>query len=242
MLIADLRPHLTEKFVQVYDEFIPLYAHKKTEPVTAPLYGGCCGCLCLHGNNVVDFLFQRLFRHFQIVGVLQVQPALCIAAEITGEAQGGVGTDAPLFAHDVVNTRCGHMQGDRQGVGRYVERNQVLFAQNFAGVYGSHFVIHGSSLMVIDNFNIVGMSVFKTEANPPLVVDADAELSDTAAFECFKPVAGRGTQKIHGNSRIQHLQLAFRRLADSPEFQWAAALKQLLCMFAVKSLNHGYII
>lgn len=27
MLIADLRPHLTEKFVQVYDEFMPVCAH-----------------------------------------------------------------------------------------------------------------------------------------------------------------------------------------------------------------------
>lgn len=242
MLIADLRLHLSDKFVQVYDEFIPLYTHKKTEPATAPLYGGCCGCLCLHGDNVFDLLFQGLLRRFQVVGILQVQPALCIAAEIAGKPQGGVGTDAPLFTHDVVDARCGYMQGDRQGIGRHTQRNQILFTQNFAGVYGSHLVIHDGSLMVIDNFHIVGMAVFKTEANPPLVVDADAELTDTTAFECFKPVAGRGTQKIHGNGTIQHLQLALRRFLDSPEFQWTAALKQLLGVFAVKSLNHGYII
>lgn len=45
--------------------------------------------------------------------------------------------------------------------------------------------------MVISDFDFVGVAADPTEAQTPLVIDTDAVLTGTLAFERFEPVAGR---------------------------------------------------
>lgn len=46
-------------------------------------------------------------------------------------------------------------------------------------------------LMVISDFDFVGVTADPTEAQTPLVIDTNAVLTGTLAFERFEPVAGR---------------------------------------------------
>ena len=48
--------------------------------------------------------------------------------------------------------------------------------------------------MVIHNFNVVRVFALPAEANPILIVDPDAVLPGTVAFEGFQAVAGRQLQ------------------------------------------------
>ena len=48
--------------------------------------------------------------------------------------------------------------------------------------------------MVITDFNDVGTCPRPTEANPPLIVDADGLLAAAITFECFESVARRCRQ------------------------------------------------
>ena len=50
------------------------------------------------------------FGHAQVVGGLQVQPRLRVAAKETAQAQRGVGGDAAPLQHDVVDARSRYMQ------------------------------------------------------------------------------------------------------------------------------------
>jgi hypothetical protein len=65
--------------------------------------------------------------------------------------------------------------------------------EDFAWMNGGEFFgFHVS--MVIHNFNVVGAAFMPSEANPPLVIDADAVLPGAPTFESFQAVSGREPQ------------------------------------------------
>jgi hypothetical protein len=70
--------------------------------------------------------------------------------------------------------------------------------------------------MVIHYFNVygAGRTVRPLKADPPLIVDADAEQSLAVAFEGFQPVA-RYVQIPHRNGGIKLVKLQFRPPLDS---------------------------
>lgn len=48
--------------------------------------------------------------------------------------------------------------------------------------------------MIICDLNLVGVTVPPSEANPPLIVNTNAELTFTVAFQLLQPVAWRDTK------------------------------------------------
>ena len=56
--------------------------------------------------------------------------------------------------------------------------------------------------MVIDNFNVVRIAITPDEAQPPLVIDADAVLALPIALQCFQPVAGQGGEIFQARCRV----------------------------------------
>ncbi|OGR27226.1 MAG: hypothetical protein A2X79_08005 [Desulfuromonadaceae bacterium GWB2_53_15] len=62
--------------------------------------------------------------------------------------------------------------------------------------------------MVIDDFNVMGISFMPAKANAPLVVDADTPLPASVAGELFKAIAGWDPQKIKSCGCMELLQLA----------------------------------
>jgi hypothetical protein len=68
---------------------------------------------------------------------------------------------------------------------------------------GSCWVVIAISSVVIDDFHIVGITVFEPKAQPPLVVDADAVLAAAPALQWFQAVAGRNAQVVERGSGIE---------------------------------------
>ena len=60
--------------------------------------------------------------------------------------------------------------------------------------------------MVIDDFNVVSVAIFKAETHAPLVVNADAPLSGTVMSQRFKLV-GRGKAQIFNALNAIQLQI-----------------------------------
>ena len=69
--------------------------------------------------------------------------------------------------------------------------------------------------MIIDDLHVAGTRTFSpVEANPPLVVDADAVLVFAIPFPALKTVAGQGSQVSERNGGFQTIQLQTRGASD----------------------------
>lgn len=73
-------------------------------------------------------------RLFQLVIGLQAQPEALGRAQRGSQAYGGVGSDAALAQHDLVDAARRYIGGPRQCVLADAHRLEKLFEQNFAGV------------------------------------------------------------------------------------------------------------
>ncbi len=71
--------------------------------------------------------------------------------------------------------------------------------------------------MVIDDFDVVCVSIQPAEADTPLVVDAYAVLSLAVALERFETISGRNPQIPQTAGLAQVQELAPRRPFDRPE-------------------------
>lgn len=49
-------------------------------------------------------------------------------------------------------------------------------------------------LVVVDDFNVESIGAAPDEANPELVIDSDAVLAFSIAFQCFKMISARDRQ------------------------------------------------
>ena len=61
--------------------------------------------------------------------------------------------------------------------------------------------------MVVDDLNVMGVVALPAEANPKLVVDADAVLAETITGQLFESIGGRHLQIGEGRGRIEHNKL-----------------------------------
>jgi hypothetical protein len=62
--------------------------------------------------------------------------------------------------------------------------------------------------MVVDDFDIVRTALFPLEADPPLIIDPDAPLSDAVVPQLFQPVARRYPQIVHPLGGVEQTQPA----------------------------------
>ena len=65
-----------------------------------------------------------------------------------------------------------------------------------------------TSVMVVAELNLYRLPVFPLKAEPPLVVDADAETSCPFAPQLFQMIARRDAKVVEGMGGVEHLQLA----------------------------------
>jgi len=56
---------------------------------------------------------------------------------------------------------------------------------------------HSHSSVIVDNLDIVRVTVLPPKADAPLVVDANAVLTLSVAAQRFEPIAGRDTQVLN---------------------------------------------
>jgi hypothetical protein len=62
--------------------------------------------------------------------------------------------------------------------------------------------------VIVDDFHIVRIAVTPSKANPPPVVDTDAELTRPVPYKFFKPIPWYRSQVIKRFGRVQHQQFA----------------------------------
>ena len=92
--------------------------------------------------------------------------------------------------------------------------------------------------MVIDDLDVVCVSVRPAEANAPLVVDADAVLAPAVALQHFQPVSRRDEQVLKGPGLAEVEQLAPRRPLDRPEASDQMVVEQRLGLGGPEGLDH----
>jgi hypothetical protein len=131
---------------------------------------------------------------FQIVEILQIQPKLSIRAEIPRESQRGLRCDSPALVHDFTDAGCRYVQFERQPVDRQMERLHEILTQDFTRVdrRKQHFrFAHNpfASLVIIDNFYIVTMTVAPNETDSPLIVDPNRMLATSIASQSFQLIS-----------------------------------------------------
>lgn len=97
--------------------------------------------------------------------------------------------------------------------------------------------------MIVHNLYLVGVSVFPDEANPPLIVDADAVLPLPVSRKGLKSIPGRYSQVIQIHSVMEHHQLALRPTldllrepADTPAFGYR------LCIPVAVAFDHELMV
>jgi hypothetical protein len=65
-------------------------------------------------------------------------------------------------------------------------------------------------LVVVDDLDIVSVGADEAEADPPLIVDANAVLPQTVASKFFETVRGRDLEVEKTGCGVEHQQLAKR--------------------------------
>jgi hypothetical protein len=70
------------------------------------------------------------------------------------------------------------------------------------------------TLVVVDDFDVIGVAAMPPETNSPLIVDTDAVPAFAIALQGFEPIGGRYAQIEKLMRGIQHPQFAACDLLD----------------------------
>ena len=92
--------------------------------------------------------------------------------------------------------------------------------------------------MVIHYLHIVSISVTPDKADAPLIVDPNAVLASSIAFQGFQTIARRGREVAKLRSNVQLPKLALRHPLESPEPFDALPGVKLFRLLRAEGLNH----
>ena len=118
-------------------------------------------------RDSLEFLADRPAPLHELVVRLQPKEEALRHAEISGEAEVGVGSDRPLAQHDLVDAPRRYVDSPGQRSSATAPWAAETPHSYFAGVWV------GQSVSGNRRFRLRGHCPPPTEANPPLIVDAD---------------------------------------------------------------------
>lgn len=146
-------------------------------------------CVNLRKPSLTD----DLFRYFEVVCRLQIDPILWCLSECLTKEQGHFSSDRSPTIYDMGNSHCRKADcpgKDRLGYPQFVKYLLEKFPR--MDRRQSVFRVQGStSLVIINNFNIVRLSVFKSKTNTPLIVYADTPLTGAFSAQHFQVIGWR---------------------------------------------------
>ncbi len=94
--------------------------------------------------------------------------------------------------------------------------------------------------MVIDDLHVEDIALIPDKKDPPLVINADAVLTDTLPVKRFEAVGRRDAEVIQGSGIIEHSQFAPSHLLDIPRYSpGALPLPDLLSFPSAEALDHA---
>ena len=181
------------------------------------------------GVNAVCFIL-RLKGH--------PKPRAC--AEVTGQPRGGVGGQGGLRAGQPFNAAAWHTNVPRDTSSGQLQGDHEFLSQNFARVNGGgEMKVHGASLVVVRDLDVVGAIVVPVKTNTPLPIDTNRILTRTIANKTLKPIRRRLSQIFKALCGLQHPQTSPRRLNDvGGKSFWRAILKKVENTFVFDRPNH----
>ena len=97
--------------------------------------------------------------------------------------------------------------------------------------------------MIVRHFDVVGVALLPTEADAPLVIDANAMLASAIARQSFQPIGRWNPQIVQALSDIELYQLAPRKAVQfGGKVAQELALKEPLGVLVAEGLDHEPII
>ena len=125
---------------------------------------------------------KLVFGHFRIVAGLEIHPEFRPVLEVTREAQCGVRSNPTPLVDDIGDPSHRDAQVHRHFVHAKAETGHKFPFQNFSGMQRLQLLSDLILLVVVHNFDLVRMPFAPNEANPPLVVNANAVLPLSVSF------------------------------------------------------------
>lgn len=144
-------------------------------------------------NALVDLRADRSLRDSEIEIGLESNPQIGRDTKILGQPKRGISRDSSLPVDNGADTARRDGDSASETVDAEAQGFHELFQQNLAGMNGvKQFVSrHRHTSVVINDFDLVGITVPPDEANPPFVINANAMLPVAVAFQRFQPISRR---------------------------------------------------
>jgi len=170
-------------------------------------------------NSLVDLRPHPPFGDPEIEVDLESEPQVGRDAKILGQSKRRVRSNGTLPVDDRADAsrRDGDLASEL--VDADTQRFHEFFPQDLAGMdrIEQFLACHRHTSMVINNLDLIGITVSPDEANSPLVIDANAVLALAVASQCLKPVPRRDLQVLQHSSAMEIQQLPARDSLKAPE-------------------------
>jgi hypothetical protein len=180
-----------------------------------------------------------IFCALQVVTVLQIQPELRRSVEVTSQSEGGIDSNSTFLSDNVIDSRGGNTQSNRQSVCAHIQRNEKFLSKDLSRVNGPHF-IHRLYLLVVIGYLYITRAIRPTKADAPLLIDSDAVLTKAIPSQSLKVITWRRAKVEQLNSGIEDFQFAFSLSFKCSELLWVTTFEKLFGVFAFNALDHGH--
>jgi hypothetical protein len=138
-------------------------------------------------NLLIDPRADSAFRNPQVEIGLEPKPELGRNAKVLAQSERGVRSNSTFPVHDGADST----RRDGKIPSQFIDANahwlHKLLKKDFSRMDWLEQLLacHRSSLMIVNDLNIVGITAAPQEAYTPLVIDADTVLTFTVALQCF---------------------------------------------------------
>src|SRR6185503_19408806 len=92
--------------------------------------------------------------------------------------------------------------------------------------------------MIIDDFDIPRVSIFKPEAQPPLVVDPDGPLTLTVSLQFLQPITRRCPHIVQKNALIELVELTQSHFSNRRKPPVYACLPKFMSILIANTTYH----
>jgi len=156
---------------------------------------------------LVDLCADYAFGDSEIEIGLKSEPKLGRNTEVFAQSQRGVGSDSAFPVHNSADAAGWNSDFPGESIDTDVHWLHELLEKNLSRMnrIEQFFARHKSSLVIVDDFDVVSVAIFPNEANAPLTINANAMLALAVASQCFQAVA-RGSQQVLQRSRTMEVQ------------------------------------
>ena len=159
------------------------------------------------------------FRNPQVEIGLKPKPELGRDAKVLAQSERRVRSNSTF----PVDNRADSARRDGYIPSQFIDANahwlHELLKKDFAGMdwFEQLRARHRSSLMVVNDLNVVGIAASPQETYTPLIIDADAVLTLAVGLQCFQTISWRNHQILQGASTVQVKQLSARYSFKGPK-------------------------